>query len=178
MRSPNVACTLIAKLITKADKNILFILSPFHLLQIVLEGLVVFRTWSELAINETDEFDSSTETKLLVAGTVDILIEPIPEAVFLKIETRNELIIAAQGNFILQFHTVDNGIDALFVELGETDAETTEEEVSGMLGIVQVVGIVHDAFDVALIIAYLHTGFENVFHFEICNLQRTIGLKD
>jgi hypothetical protein len=29
---------------------------------------------------------------------------------------------------------------------------------------VQVVGIVYDAFNVALIVAYRHTGFKNVFH--------------
>jgi hypothetical protein len=87
MRSPNAACTLIVKLITRTDKSILFIFSPFHLSQIVLKGLVVFGTWSELAIDETDKFDGSAETKFLVARTVDILIEPIPEAIFLQIKT-------------------------------------------------------------------------------------------
>jgi len=134
------------------------------MINVRLEGLVVFRGVGELAVDEADEFHGGAETELFVAGTVDVLIEQILDPVFLEVEAGDELIVAAQGNLVLEFHAVDNGIDALLVESSETDAQAAEEKMTGVLGVVQVVGIIHDALDVALIVAHLHTGFKDVFH--------------
>jgi hypothetical protein len=133
-------------------------------LYIVLESFVVLRTGSQLAVNKAYELNSSTEAELLVAGPVNVLIEPIAETVFLQIEAGDKFIVAAQRNLILQFHTMNNGVDALFVELGEAHAEATEEEMAGVLCVVQIVGIIHDTFNVTLIVTDRHAGFKNVFH--------------
>ena len=74
-----------------------------------------------------------------------------------------ELVVAAQGCLKLQIHAGHNGIEAFFVHLGKRKTTRLQEQVTCMFGIVEVVGIVDNAFDVALVVANLHTGFKTVF---------------
>ena len=68
-----------------------------------------------------------------------------------------------QGCLKLQIHACHNGIDTFFVHLGKRETTRLQEQVTCMFGIVEVVGIVDNAFDVALVVANLHTGFKTVF---------------
>ena len=49
------------------------------------------------------------------------------------------------------------------MHLGKRQSALFQEQVTGVFCIVEVVGVVHNAFDVALIVAHLHAGFENKF---------------
>ena len=84
-----------------------------------------------------------------------------------EIQARDKLIVATERYLVLQFHAVYNGINTLFMKLCKTDAQAAEEQMTSMLGVVKVVGIVYDAFDVAFVVANLHAGFENVFHNDV-----------
>ena len=54
-------------------------------------------------------------------------------------------------------------IDTLLVHLSKRQSAMFQEEVARMLCVVQVVGVVDNTLDVALVVAHLHTGFINVF---------------
>ena len=56
------------------------------LVNIILEGFVVFGAIAEAAVDEAYEFDGGAEAELLVAGTVDVLIEHILKTVFLEVQ--------------------------------------------------------------------------------------------
>ena len=90
-------------------------------------------------------------------------MEHVLDALLLEPQTRNELVVAAQGRLELQIHASHHSIDSFFVHLGKRKSALAEKQVTRVLGIVEVVGIVHNAFDVAFVIAHLHTGFKNVF---------------
>ena len=130
--------------------------------QIGGKGAVVVFAFAETAVDETDQHDLALEADGFVGGPVDVLVEDVLEAVLLEPQTGDELVVAAQGSLVLQFHAGHDGIDASGVHLGKAKATLLQEQVTGMLGVVQVVGIVDDTFDVALVVAHLHTGFENV----------------
>ena len=58
----------------KADENVLFV----HIcLDIVLESLIVFWTWSQTAVDDAHQLEIATETHLLIAGTEDGLMEHV-----------------------------------------------------------------------------------------------------
>lgn len=133
----------------------------------LFESLVVVWTRGEATIDETDEGDVTLETELFIAGSVDGLVEHVLDAILRKGEARDELVIASQGCLELQVHTGHNGINPLPVELCKTDAEATKKEVTGMFGIMEIVGIVDDALDVAFVIANLHAGFKDIIHYEL-----------
>ncbi len=50
----------------------------------------------------------------------------------------------------------DEGIESFLVHLPEVHAETLEELVSCVLHVMLIVGVVDDALQVALVVAYLH----------------------
>ena len=52
-------------------------------------------------------------------------------------------------------HAGHHGVDAALVQLGKTDAARTQKLVAGVLGVVLVVGIIDNALEVALVVAYL-----------------------
>ena len=79
-------------------------------------------------------------------------------------KTRDEFIVALQGNLIGDIDAMHHGIDALTVHLRKTQSAGFQEKMACVLHIVEVVGIVHDSLDIALIVAHLHTGFKNLTH--------------
>ena len=85
-------------------------------------------------------------------------------------KTRDEFIIALQGNLIGDIDAMHHGIDALTVHLCKTQSACFQEEMACVLHIVEVVGIVHDSLDIALIVAYLHAGFKDLTHMIIVDL--------
>ena len=115
-----------------------------------------------MSVDEAYQRNLSAETDDLVGGAVDVLVEDVLHALLLNPEARDELVVAAQGGLVLQRHAGHHGVDALGVHLGEAQSAVLQEEVARVLRIVQVVGIVDDALDVALVVAHLHAGFKNV----------------
>ncbi len=89
-------------------------------------------------------------------GTEDVLMEDVSHALLLQPQAREEFIIALQRNLVLQVHSRHHGIHALIVHFGKAEAAFLQEEMAGMLHVVQIVGIVHDALNIALVIAHLH----------------------
>jgi hypothetical protein len=61
---------------------------------------------------------------------------------------------------------VHHGIYALLVHLGKAYAHALEKQVTGVLGVVQVVGVVYYALDVAFVVAHFHARFKDIFHFQ------------
>ena len=51
------------------------------------------------------------------------------------------------------------------MHLGKAQAAVLQKEMTGVLAIVNVLGIVDNALDVALVVAHFHSGFEMVLHF-------------
>ena len=91
-------------------------------------------------------------------------------------KTRDEFIVALQGNLIGDIDAMHHGIDALTVHLCKTQSACFQEEMACVLHIVEVVGIVHDSLDIALIVAHLHAGFKDLTHMIIvdfvCSSER------
>ena len=105
------------------------------------------------------------ETERIVGDAVDVVLKDIAYALFVKVEAREELVVAFQWPLELQLHPGHDSVHALFVQVGKAHAEGTEKAVTSMLGIVEIVGVVDDALDVAFVIAHLHTGFKEIrFH--------------
>jgi hypothetical protein len=48
------------------------------------------------------------------------------------------------------------------MHLGEAQPTLFQEQMAGMLAVMQVIGVVHNTFDVALIVAHLHLRLKNV----------------
>ena len=90
-------------------------------------------------------------------------MEDVLNALLLKPETRDEFIVAAQRCLVLQVHASHNGIDTLFVHFCKRQATMLQEQVACMLSVMEVVGIVDNALDVAFVVAHLHEGFKNIF---------------
>ena len=83
-------------------------------------------------------------------------MENISHALLLQPQTREEFIIALQRNLILQVHSRHHSIHALVVHFGKAEAAFLQKEMAGMFHVVQIIGIVHDALNIALIISYFH----------------------
>ena len=129
------------------------------------EGTVVVFAAGETAIDDTDQFCLCPKTEFIVRDTGDVVVEDVFDAFFRQSQSRHKFVVRSQGHLKLHGHPGQYGIDALLVHLSKTQSALLQEQVTGMLTIVQVVGIVDDALDVALIIAHLHPGFKNILLF-------------
>ena len=89
-------------------------------------------------------------------------MEHIFDAFLCQTKSGHKFIIGSQGRLKLHGHAGHYGIDTFFVHLSETQPALFQKQMTGMLTIVQVIGIVYDAFDVALIIAHLHARFKYI----------------
>ena len=90
-------------------------------------------------------------------------MEDISHALLLQPQTREEFIIALQRNLVLQVHSRHHSIHALVVHFGKAEAAFLQEEMAGMLHVVQIVGVVHNALNIALVIPHFHLCLEYVF---------------
>ena len=124
--------------------------------EVFLECLVVVLAVAQFAVDEADEFYGCLEAELLVAGTEDVLMEDISHALLLHPQTLEEFVIASQRNLVLQVHSRHHSIHALVVHFGKAEAAFLQKEMAGMFHVVQIIGIVHDALNIALIISYFH----------------------
>ena len=130
--------------------------------EVFLECLVVVLAVAQLSVDEADEFYGCLEAEFLVLGTEDVLMENISYALLLQPQTREEFIIALQRNLVLQVHSRHHSIHALVVHFGKAEAAFLQKEMAGMFHLVQIVGIVHDALNIALIISYFHLRLKNI----------------
>ena len=89
-------------------------------------------------------------------------MENISYALLLQPQTREEFIIALQRNLVLQVHSRHHSIHAFVVHFGKAEAAFLQKEMAGMFHVVQIVGIVHDALNIALIIPYFHLRLKNI----------------
>ena len=90
-------------------------------------------------------------------------MEDILDTFLLKPQTRDELVITAQRDLILQIHACHNGVDTFLVHFSKRQSTLLQKQVACMLSIVEIVCIVDNALDVTFVVAHLHTGFKNVF---------------
>ena len=128
------------------------------------EGFVILPAVCQLAVNEAHKVYHALEAELVVGGAVDVLLEYVAQPFLLYVEARDELVVASQRCFILQVHPCYHGVGAAPVHLGEAQSAPLQEQVARMLGVMQVVGVVYDALDVALIVADHHPRGENIVH--------------
>ena len=96
---------------------------------------------------------------------MDGVVEDVAQTLLAHAELRDEDIVAAQRRLVLQVHASHHGVDALLVKAREAHAERREVEMARVLGVVEIVGIVHDALDVALVVANLHFCFKDIVRF-------------
>ena len=107
--------------------------------------LVVVLAVAQFAVDEADEFYGCLEAELLIAGTEDVLMEDVSHALLLQPQARKEFVIASQRNLVLAGSFSPPRIHALIVHFGKAEAAFLQEEMAGMLHVVQIVGVVHDA---------------------------------
>ena len=121
----------------------------------------------QLSVYQAHQFHLCSERQSAVALAEDVMAEYISESFFSECYFRHGDIIASEWYFVLQVHPRHHGIDAFLVHLCEAEAQVSQEEMTRMLGIVKVVGIVHYALYVALIVAHDDLCLENVVHYFI-----------
>ena len=92
-------------------------------------------------------------------------MEHILDALLGQVQSGDDDVIGTQGHLVLQLHTGHHGIDPLLVHLGEAQSALFQKEVARVLAIVDVLGIVDNAFDVTLIVAHFEARFKDIFHF-------------
>ena len=139
----------------------------FSIIYIRSEGFVVVFAAGEASVDNTDEFRLGSETEFFVGSTIDVVVENIFDALLCQSETRHKLIIGSKRRLELHRHPRQHRIYALLVHLGKTQSALFQEQMAGVLTIVQVVGIVDNALDVALIVAHLHPRLKNILRIHI-----------
>lgn len=108
---------------------------------------------------------SGTQTEGLVAHADEFLMEDIFESVFDQAEVGVELVGGSQGGFELHLEACHDGVYALCVEGFERTAARANELAAGVFGIMLIDGVVDDALEVALIVAYAQAkGVHRVLH--------------
>ena len=116
------------------------------------------------AVNKAYKVNHSLEAQLVVGGAVDVLVKDVAQPFLLQVDARQKLVVTPQRRLELQIHPCHDGINAAAVHLGEAEPALLKEQMACMLGVMQVVGIVDNALDVALIVADHHPRSENIVH--------------
>ena len=90
------------------------------------------------------------------------MMKHILNALLGQSKPRHKLIIWSEGRLKLHRHAGHHSVHTLLMHLRKTQAALLQKQMAGMFAIVQVIGIVHDTLDVALIIAHLHPRLKNI----------------
>ncbi len=97
------------------------------------------------------------EAQLVVGLTVDVVSEDVAQPFLSHVDARQHHVVAVEWGLELQVHPCHDWVHVFFlVQFGVANAKAVDEAVACVLCVVEVVGIVHDAFDVALVVAHLH----------------------
>ena len=104
----------------------------------------------------------ASETQFLITGTEDVVMKHVLDTLLRQAEARDELVVGPQRGLKLHRHPCQHGIDALLVHLGEAQPTLCQKQMSRVLAVVQVVGIVHNTLNVAFIVAHLHPCLKNI----------------
>ena len=132
-------------------------------LEIILEGLVVVFAVAQSSVDETHQRDVATKTKCFIRSAEDVLMEDVFDAILFEPQTRDELIVATQGSLEVELHASHHCVDTFSVHFGKRKATLLQKQMTRVLCVVEVVGIIDNALDVAFVVAHLHSGFKNVF---------------
>lgn len=145
------------------------------LCQELSERPVVVLALSEPAVDQAYQIHPPTEAELLVAGPEEVVVEHILNALLCQSHPRDDLVVGSQRHLELHRHPRHHSIDALGVHLGEAQSARLQKQVPRMLAVVQVVSIVHNTLDVALIVAHRHSRLKTVFHCHMAAKLQTIS---
>jgi len=129
---------------------------------IALECLVVILAQCRAAMDERYQLELPAETELFVRCSVEIVGEDIPDALAAEAHAGVEFVVAAQRGDKPHAHSRHDGVGALSVQFREAYSAGVEEEMTGVLGIVHIVGIVDDTFDIALVVSHHDLGFKDI----------------
>lgn len=88
--------------------------------------------------------------------------EDVADALLFESQARDDDIIAVQRSLVFQIHPGHHSIRALLVHLSETQSAGFQKPVTRVLRVVEIVGVVNNALDVALIVAHLQTGLKDI----------------
>ena len=97
------------------------------------EDSIVFRRTAEAAIDDAHQLDVAMKAQPIVCLSEDVLMENVLDAFLRQTELRDKRVIAAQRRLELQVHAGHHGIGALFMDLGEANTQTFQEEMSRVL---------------------------------------------
>ena len=98
-------------------------------------------------------------------GFVDVLIEEIFHALASHVELAHKGVAAMQRGLIGYLYAAYDGVDTFVVHLLEGGTGRCQKFVARMFEIVQVVGIIDNALQVDLVIAYFEFEFKNIGFF-------------
>ena len=160
--------SLLAFFLRLTRKNILFLA---YGLQIRCKGAVIVLTAREATVDDAHQLSRASETQFLITGTEDVVMKHVLDTLLRQAEARDELVVGPQRGLKLHRHPCQHGIDALLVHLGEAQPTLCQKQMSRVLAVVQVVGIVHNTLNVAFIVAHLHPRLKNILCTHI-RLQR------
>lgn len=118
-------------------------------------------TAAEATVFETGDDDVGLEDGSAV-GFVDVLLEDKFGATALEVETADERVVGAERGQIVGIDVGEDGVDALTVHLGESDADLAAKLVASVLEIMEIVGIIYNALVVKLVVANLHINVERI----------------
>ena len=81
-------------------------------------------------------------------------------------------VAAGEGDFVVDFHTGNHGVNTLFVEGSEIHAGLFEELMAGMFEVMLVISIIDDTLEVALVIPHFQLNFKYIIlHFPVLSLK-------
>ncbi len=126
------------------------------------EDAVQFFAVAEAAVDEAYGIDLGAHADFIIRCTEDVLYEYPLDAFFLHTDAHHVLIATAKGGLELYGDACHNGIGASLMKVHKAHAVAEQKFMTGMLQIVLVVGVVHDALHVAFVVAHFVAMFVDI----------------
>ena len=117
----------------------------------------------QFSVDEAHRFYSCLDNRLQVGQAEYVLVEHIFDALFLDVQLRQELVAAGKRSFESHAEACYNRVDALPVQFGKADSGGGQKLMACVFDVMLVVGVVHNALQVAFVVADFHFQFEDVF---------------
>ena len=115
-------------------------------------------------LGDLSDFDEEAlEKELELAMDEDFLMEDEAYAFHFHPQLAQHHIATAQRRLVIHLYAVEHGVNSILLHLAERKACHIAKFVTCMFQIVQVVGIIHDAFTVDFVVTHLHLEHEYIF---------------
>ena len=102
--------------------------------------------------------------ELVVGLAKDGLVEDVADALLLGHQAADIFVAGTQRHLVGDFKPCHDDVDALVVQLGETHPAVEHIEVTRVLHIVLIIGVVYNALNITFIVANHVAVFKDIFH--------------